>query len=116
MKITSLERVPRTPVNMTGVKNACKQVPVGTAEGAPNFVFRVFTLAPEGHTPYHEHPWEHVNYVISGTGILVDADGRRHPLATGDFAYVEPGEKHQYRNAHETDDFVLVCAVPEAYE
>jgi quercetin dioxygenase-like cupin family protein len=75
MKIVTLPDVPATGVNMDGVKGATKQVPVGVADGAPNFSLRVFTLEPGGHTPYHNHPWEHENYVLSGRGVIRTEDG-----------------------------------------
>ena len=116
MKIIALSDVQKAPVAMAGASRAWKQTPVSAADGAPNFSFRVFTLEPGGHTPHHEHPFEHVNYVIGGAGALVSPDGRSLPLRAGDFALVLPGEKHQYRNASDTEPFVMICAVPKAYE
>ena len=34
----------------------------------PNFVLRVFTITPGGHTPLHSHPREHEVCVLSGKG------------------------------------------------
>jgi quercetin dioxygenase-like cupin family protein len=116
MKITRLQDVEKVPVDMEGARNAFRQVPISGHDGAPNFSFRVFTLEPEGHTPYHTHGFEHLNYIISGQGTLVDGDGARHELAAGDFALVLPGEKHQYQNTSGSEPFVMICAVPKAYE
>ncbi|MEW7976773.1 MAG: hypothetical protein AB2814_04835 [Candidatus Sedimenticola endophacoides] len=60
MKITRLEDCPTHPIHMEGVAGATKQVPVGRADGAPNFSIRVFTLEPGGHTPHHSHETEHL--------------------------------------------------------
>ena len=87
---------------MEGVAGVTKQVPVGKEDGVPHFSFRVFTLEPGGHTPYHQHVSEHLNYVIEGEGALVDEAGELHPVKAGDFAFVKPHEKHQYRNTSET--------------
>ena len=116
MKITSLEQVQSTEMTMDGAAGVIKQLPLGQADGAPNFSFRVFTLAPGGHTPYHIHEAEHLNYVLQGEGALVDEAGALKPLKAGDFALVEPNEKHQYRNTSETQPFKMICAVPTAYE
>lgn len=116
MKIVSLDEVPRTAVTMEGASRAWRQTPLSSADGAPTFAFRVFTLEPGGHTPYHAHPFEHLNYVIRGAGAIVDAEGRAHEFAEGDFAIVPPGEQHQYRNASPSEEFVMICAVPKAYE
>jgi quercetin dioxygenase-like cupin family protein len=116
MKIVNLSDVPKRHVDMEGAAQTSKQLVIGSRDGSPNFSFRVFTVAPGGHTPYHTHATEHINYVISGSGALVDANGAEHPLRQGDFALVLPEEKHQYRNASPDADLVMICAVPKEYE
>lgn len=112
MKTVRLSDVPRAPARMEGAKSVWKQLPIGRADGAPTFSFRVFTVEPEGHTPFHTHEFEHLNYVIQGKGCLVDEQGTQRPLESGDFALVLPGEKHQYRNRSADEAFVMLCAVP----
>ncbi len=116
MKITSLDKVEKVRVDMEGAKDAYKQVPVGKNDGAPFFSFRVFTIEPGGHTTFHTHPFEHVNYVIRGRGVLVTEGGAERPVAEGDFVLVLPNEPHQYRNKAEDHPLVLICAVPKEYE
>ena len=36
----------------------------------------------------------HMNYVIEGEGALVNEAGEEQPLKAGDFALVNPDEKH----------------------
>ena len=36
-----------------------------------------------------------MNYIIEGEGIHVNEKGEEQPLKTGDFALVNPDEKHQ---------------------
>jgi quercetin dioxygenase-like cupin family protein len=116
MKITNLSQVEKTKVTMEGAKDAWRQVPLGKADGAPVFSVRVFTIEPGGHTPYHTHASEHVNYIIEGEGALVTETGEERPIRTGDFVLVLPNEKHQYRNASADKPFVMICAVPKEYE
>jgi quercetin dioxygenase-like cupin family protein len=116
MIIKSLKNIPKSPVNMEGVKNAFRQVPIGKADESPNISFRVFTLEPGGHTPYHIHESEHVNYFISGNGAIQDENGELHPVEAGDFSLIMPGEKHQYRNVSEAENMVFICAVLKEYE
>ncbi len=116
MKIIALEQVSAMPMQMEGAFKVDKQVPLGKEDDAPSFSFRVFTVEPEGHTPYHIHAFEHMNYIIAGEGVLVDEVGGQHPVKAGDFAMVLPNEKHQYRNTSATEDLKFICAVPLAYE
>jgi len=113
--IRKLESVPSTAVDMDGVKGITKQLVLGSDDGVPNFSFRVFTVEPGGHSPHHTHDLEHLNFVISGQGALVDGDGNLNPIGAGEFAFVAPGDVHQFRNTGD-EPFVFICAVPKAYE
>lgn len=115
MHVTRLDQVERTILQMEGAEGVHKQIALSGKDGAPRFSFRVFTIEPEGHTPFHRHAYEHMNYVISGEGMLV-TDDREHELREGDFALVLPGEKHQYKNCSVDRDMVIICAVPKEYE
>ena len=116
MKIISLKQVASMPMQMDGAVNVTKQVPLGRDDAAPLYSFRVFTVKPGGHTPFHAHDFEHMNYIIAGTGHLVNEAGELHPVNAGDFALVLPHEKHQYRNTSGDEDLQFICAVPNAYE
>ncbi|MFA6617718.1 MAG: cupin domain-containing protein [Candidatus Neomarinimicrobiota bacterium] len=116
MLIKKIENVDKHAVNMKGIKNAFRQLPIGKADNTPNFSFRVFTLEPGGHTPYHIHEWEHLNYFISGKGAIKDEEGQIHEVGPGDFSLLMPHEKHQYLNTSESEDLVFICAVMKEYE
>jgi quercetin dioxygenase-like cupin family protein len=116
MKITSLDRIEKMRVEMEGAQGAYKQVPLSKKDGVPTFSFRVFTVEPNGHTPFHKHPFEHLNYVIEGFGALVTEEGKEHEVKQGDFILVLPNEQHQYKNRSLKDPFIIICAVPKEYE
>ena len=116
MKTIRLQNIKKEKVTMKGAEKVFKQVPISKNDGSPSFCFRVFTIEPHGHTPYHTHEFEHLNYVINGQGMLVDANGVKHQIKAGDFALVLPDEKHQFQNMSDTDLFVIICAVPNEYE
>jgi quercetin dioxygenase-like cupin family protein len=116
MKITRLDELEKTKMTMEGAKDVWKQVPISRNDGSPRFSFRVFTIAPGGHTPFHSHPFEHLNYIIEGQGVLVTEQGTEHEVRRGDFALVLPDEKHQYRNQSARGPLIMICAVPKAYE
>ena len=115
MKITDLEKTPKICVDMEGACGVLKQTPISKEDGSPSFSFRVFTVEPEGNTPFHTHPFEHLNYIISGNGALVSEDGTENPIKAGDFALVIPDEKHSYKNTS-NEPLVMICAVPKEYE
>jgi quercetin dioxygenase-like cupin family protein len=116
MKITSLDVTQKIEMNMEGAEKVQKQIPISSKDGSPSYAFRVFTIAPNGHTPYHTHSFEHLNYIIEGDGAVVLASGEEKPLKKGDFVLVLPGEKHQYKNISPSSPFVMICAVPKDYE
>ena len=57
----------------------------------------------------------HMNYIIEGSGALVNEKGEETLLKAGDFALVNPDEKHQYRNKGEKP-FKMICGVPKEFE
>jgi quercetin dioxygenase-like cupin family protein len=116
MKITNLEKVEKIRPDMEGAKDLFKQVPLSKDDKAPTFSFRVFTIEPGGHTPYHAHAFEHLNYIIGGTGAVVTESGEHRPVKEGDFVLVLPDEKHQYRNTAQGGNLTIICAVPKEYE
>ena len=115
MHIARLENIEKTVPEMPGAKGVQKQVPISSADGTPATSFRVSTIEPGGHTPFHQHPFEHMNYVIKGEATLVAENGE-HELKEGNFALILPDEKHQFRNNSKDQELLLVCAVPKEYE
>lgn len=115
MHLTRLADIAKIKPNMDGAKDIYKQIPISGKDGSPTFSFRVFTVEPGGHTPLHNHPFEHLNYVIEGRGIVVSGDQERE-LKKGDFILIMPGETHQYKNTSGSQSLLLLCAVPKEYE
>jgi quercetin dioxygenase-like cupin family protein len=116
MNIRSLDKVEKIKANMEGADKVYKQVPISKDDGSPVFSFRVFTIEPGGHTPFHRHPFEHLNYIIEGSGVIVNESGQEREVKKGDFALVLPDEKHQYKNKSLSEPMIMICAVPKEYE
>jgi quercetin dioxygenase-like cupin family protein len=110
-KYADIEEVPLIMDDAVGVT---KQIPIGRKEGWEGYTLRVFKIAPGGHTPKHQHDWEHVNSVISGRGRLLLA-GTEHEVAGKDFALIPPKTVHQFRNPYD-QDFQFICIVPNRGE
>ena len=116
MKINKLTDVEKVPVVMNDAVNAFKQIPISKNDGTPAYAFRVFTLEPDGHTPFHNHNYEHLNYIIEGDGFIKKSTGEKVRITKGDFVLVEPNEQHQYINESKENNFVMICAVPKEFE
>ena len=48
-------------------------------------------LAPGGKIPLHFHDHEELQFILSGTGVALDATGAEHPLAPGSTVYCAAG-------------------------
>jgi quercetin dioxygenase-like cupin family protein len=116
VKVIALDAVGKEIPQMEGAAGICKQVPISKRDGSPTFSLRVFTIEPGGHTPFHQHANEHLNYVIAGSGAIVTESGEERKLVKGDFALVLPHEKHQFRNTSTGEPLVIICGVPVDYE
>lgn len=116
MKIVQLSDVPKARIESDEMQGVSKQVPVGVADGSPTMSLRVFSVEPGGHTPYHSHPWEHINYILKGSGVMVDESGAEHPISAGNYAFVAPDEKHQFRNTGSREELQFICLVPTERE
>lgn len=78
--------------------------------GAPTYRLRVIEVEAGGHTPHHDHWFEHENYVISGTGEVQIGDEVR-AIEAGDVIFVPPHTEHQYRNTGD-EPLKFLCGIP----
>lgn len=100
------------PVQMEGVKGASMALMIGRKHNAPHFSLRSFSVDAGGHTPEHQHDYEHEVYVISGTGSVLLEDAY-HPVKAGDTILVPANELHQFTVPNEASEpFRFLCLVP----
>jgi quercetin dioxygenase-like cupin family protein len=78
--------------------------------GAPTFAMRLFEVQPEGHSPFHDHPWEHEVFILEGEGTVVSENGPKR-FKQGDVVFVLPNEKHQFKN-NGARTLKFLCLVP----
>ncbi|MEW6508491.1 MAG: cupin domain-containing protein [Bacteroidota bacterium] len=116
MKVINISEVDKNKVTMDGAEKVLKQIPISSKDSTPNFSLRVFTVEPDGFTPYHKHEYEQLNYIIEGEGVLINEKGEEKSLKKGDFALVLPNEMHQYKNRAADKPFVFICGVPKEFE
>ena len=115
MIIKHPQDVAAVPVQTEGAKDVKVRVLFGPQDKAPTFAMRIFELSPGGHTPLHEHPFEHEIMVLEGRIGAVSPQGVR-PVDVGDVLLVMPGEVHQFRNLSDTQPARMMCLVPVAYQ
>lgn len=81
-----------------------------TIAGAELFAVLV---AIEGDIPMHYHPVMELQYVLSGTGLALDADGGEVPIAPGGVVIspAGPAGAHGFRNTGSLP-LTLLCVYP----
>ncbi|HOW37904.1 MAG TPA: cupin domain-containing protein [Candidatus Izemoplasmatales bacterium] len=99
------------PITNPLAKDAVMKVLVSPEQGWQDHVMRVIELGPDGYTPFHSHPWPHINYVIEGQGELRLGETLT-PVEAGAYAFIPAGTEHQFRNAG-TAKFSFICIVPK---
>ena len=70
-------------------------------------------VAIEGDIPLHYHPVMELQYVLSGTGVTLDADGGETPIAPGGtvISPAGPAGAHGFRNTGVLP-LTLLCVYP----
>ncbi len=114
MKITPVRDIPLEPIEMPGAKGCAYRVAVCKRDGAPTFAMRIFEVAAGGHTPLHQHPYEHEVFVLEGCGT-VWRDGQEVSLQAGTVLFIPADEKHQFKNTG-TSLFKFICLVPAQFQ
>lgn len=110
MKVIHYDQVELEPVYAEGAEGAQIRWLIAQKDGAPNFAMRMFEVAPGGHTPYHQHDWEHELYVLSGSGALITERGEI-AFAENDVMYVDPNLMHAFKNTGSTT-LKFLCLIP----
>jgi quercetin dioxygenase-like cupin family protein len=110
MKVNHYEHVDSEPVQMEGAEGCRVRWLIGQADGASNFAMRQFEVAAGGHTPRHQHPYEHEVFVLEGAGVVYEGDVE-HPLHAGDVVFVRPDEVHQFKNTGQ-GPLKFLCLIP----
>ncbi len=110
MKIQRIEEIDQKPVEMAGATQTQMRMLVGPAEGAMNFHMRQFEVAPGGHTPHHQHDYEHEILILAGQGIAKSEAGER-TFKAGDVIWVPPNEMHQFANTG-AEALKFICLIP----
>ena len=80
-----------------------------SAEEAPNFAFRKFSMEPDGGMPKHTNLIEHEQYVLQGSGTINIGD-KTFQVSAGDAVYIPANVPHSYQAGKDGMEFI--CVVP----
>lgn len=114
MLIRQSDAVEPRAIQIDGAKGVSLRVLVGSADGAPTFAMRHFTVANSGHTPRHSHNYEHEVFILKGTARLM-LDGKGQALKQGDALFIPPNATHQFINTGAVP-LEFLCLVPTSFD
>jgi quercetin dioxygenase-like cupin family protein len=105
--------------NVSELNRAVGHVLLSSKDGAPNYVMLHNDPMKPGavshpETGGHTHAWEHVIFVLEGSGTLV-CDGKSYTVSENDAVLVPPNVLHQWKNETQ-HEMVRVTYNPVASE
>ena len=83
---------------------------ISEKDGAKNFAMRLFEIQPQGHTPLHQHDWEHEVFIVEGSGVTRNKTDETS-FKQGDVFFVPALEWHQFVNNGE-EVLKFICVIP----
>jgi len=93
-----------------GVKDVKLRWLISKKDGAENFAMRLFEIKSGGHTPLHQHDWEHEVFILEGNGVTRDKTSEE-PFKAGDIFFVPAMEWHQFVNIGK-ETLKFLCLIP----
>ncbi len=87
------------------------------AQGGPAYGLRLFTIAPGGEIPIHNHSYEQTMYILSGRFECWEFDADSDEITNsavcgpGDLVYIPSMEPHGMRNLSDTEAGQFLCCI-----
>lgn len=107
MSVKHIQNIPTEPVpNTTGVTKAV----LISAEEAPNFAMRKFSIAPGGSMPLHTNKVEHEQYILRGKA-RVQLGEEVLEVTVGNIVFIPACLPHCYTNIAD-EPFEFLCLIP----
>lgn len=112
MKLVDYHDVEAKAVDEQGAAGVHVRWVISEDDGAKNFFMRIFEVQPGGHSPYHQHRWEHEVFILEGEADVVSEDSK-FKAGEGTVVFIKPDEYHQFRN--ESDRLMrFICLIPKS--
>jgi quercetin dioxygenase-like cupin family protein len=112
--IKNIDQLDWQPVTMPGAQLVKFRVLMGRNDQAPTFAIRQFEVEPHGHTPLHQHNYEHEVIVQNGEGVM-KAGVDTHDIGPGQVILVPANQLHQFRNTG-LQPLRFLCMVPVNFD
>ena len=93
-----------------GIKDLTIRWLISDKDGAKNFAVRLFEVSPGGHSPWHQHEWEHEMFILEGEGVA-KIETQEVKFKAGDAFFIEPWEWHNFTNSG-TGVLKFLCMIP----
>ena len=93
-----------------GIKDMKVRWLITKKDGANNFAMRLFEVKPSGHSPLHQHDWEHEVFILEGHGVARDKENEVQ-FKQGDIFFIPPMEWHQLINTGK-EILKFLCLIP----
>ncbi len=93
-----------------GVVGASGKVLIGRGDGADNFVFRYFRVAPGGNTVLEQHAHDHGVLILHGRARVRLGD-EAFDVGPRDLVYVSPHDVHQFHTLGD-EPLGFLCVIP----
>ena len=117
--VANIDAVPIENLAKQDAKDVKVQYLIDERHGSNLFALRLYAVPKGGHTPLDQHEYEHQVYVLSGRGLLREAEQDRsvlRELHAGDAVFVPSNAIHQFINKHdEPFEFLCVKTNPKLY-
>jgi quercetin dioxygenase-like cupin family protein len=110
MTIKPITEHQQDDVDLEDAERVRMRMLIGPEQGARVFYMRHFEVQPGGHTPHHQHDYEHEVLVIKGRGIAKGGQGD-YPIGPGNVVWIPPNEKHQFQNTG-SEPLEFICLIP----
>ncbi len=111
MPVKHYDEVPAVPLAVEGADGVLIREVITDRDGAPHFAMRVFDIEPGGHSPLHDHDYEHEVFVLEGTGEVTEGE-RVFEIAPGSVVFIRAGVPHQFRNTSTDRLLRFICVIP----
>jgi len=90
--------------------------------GYPDYGLRLFTAAPGGEIPIHNHFYHQTMYILSGSfecwqfNFQTDELEKKVICPTGTSIYIPSMEPHGMRNLSQTEEATFLCCICNVYD